>query len=161
MSSNQTQTATRRKQKKSTKRKPQKDTRKKSELQMNSIEEISEKIYESNGNLFDRYEQNELPEQLPIEKLGTNIDLKDVDVRVNVRKFVEVFVLHFLYFIGFGPIVCLGSVFNGTMIYRNLGFMINGATYIFKVFQVITWFISLNIYATVIIYFNQTGDWSF
>jgi hypothetical protein len=29
---------------------------------MNSIEEISEKIYESNGNLFDRYEQNELPE---------------------------------------------------------------------------------------------------
>ena len=46
-------------------------------------------------------------DQKKIEELGTDIDLKDVDVKFETMKFLKPFILHCVYLAGFGPLVNL------------------------------------------------------
>ena len=64
-----------------------------------------------------------------------NIDLKDVDVKLDTQRFMYIYMLHALYYFGFGPLVGVFSIFNGIHIYRNLGFLLNGGSQFARIVQ--------------------------
>ena len=66
--------------------------------------------------------------QLKIEELGTNIDLKDADVKLYVRHFIKVFVLHLLYFTVFGPALTVVTCFKYHQLLQNMGLTLSTAS---------------------------------
>ena len=94
--------------------------------------------------------------------MGTNIDLKDSDVKMDPKKFVKAFLIHFFFLGGFGPIIAVFGLCDKDYLnlITNFGLTLTGPNHQVQIASHINWALTLAVPIMFIYQMYSTDTWA-